>query len=51
MDITTSINQKLNEIKQVENVRIIPADVKHWHGAKKDTLFAHVAIEAPGEET
>lgn len=27
----------------------IPANVKHWHGAKKDSWFSHVAIEVPGE--
>ena len=31
-------------------VIVIPANVKHWHGAKKDTWFSHVALEAPGEE-
>jgi 4-carboxymuconolactone decarboxylase len=30
---------------------IIPAEVKHWHGAAKDSWFAHVAIEVPGEGT
>lgn len=29
----------------------IPAGVKHWHGAKKDSWFSHVAVEMPGEET
>ena len=29
----------------------IPANVKHWHGAKKDSWFAHIAVEVPGEET
>ena len=29
----------------------IPAGVKHWHGAKKDSWFSHVAIECPGENT
>lgn len=29
----------------------IPAGVKHWHGAKKDSWFSHIAIEVPGEET
>lgn len=29
----------------------IPANVKHWHGAKKDSWFSHIAIEVPGEET
>jgi len=28
---------------------IIPPEVKHWHGASKDSWFAHVAIEVPGE--
>jgi quercetin dioxygenase-like cupin family protein len=29
----------------------IPAGVKHWHGAKADSWFAHIAVEVPGEET
>lgn len=29
----------------------IPANIKHWHGAKKDSWFSHIAIEVPGEET
>ncbi len=29
----------------------IPADVKHWHGAKKDSWFSHIAFAIPGEET
>ena len=29
----------------------IPAEVKHWHGAKADSWFSHIAIEVPGEET
>ena len=29
----------------------IPANVKHWHGAKKDSYFSHIAIEVPGENT
>ena len=29
----------------------IPAEVKHWHGAAKDTWFQHLAVEVPGEET
>ena len=28
----------------------IPAGVKHWHGAKKDSWFSHIAIAVPGEE-
>lgn len=29
----------------------IPANVKHWHGAAKDSWFAHLAFEVPGEQT
>lgn len=28
----------------------IPANVKHWHGAKKDSWFSHIAVEVPGED-
>lgn len=28
----------------------IPANVKHWHGAAKDSWFAHLAFSVPGEE-
>lgn len=33
------------------DVVIIPANVKHWHGAAKDAWFTHVAVEIPGENT
>lgn len=29
----------------------IPAGVKHWHGAAKNSWFAHLSVEVPGEET
>ncbi|AGN16435.1 MAG: cupin domain-containing protein [Methanobrevibacter boviskoreani] len=29
----------------------IPPNVKHWHGAKSDSWFSHIAIEVPGENT
>ena len=29
----------------------IPANVKHWHGAKKNSWFSHIAVEVPGENT
>lgn len=29
----------------------IPAEVKHWHGAKKDSWFSHIAMEVPGENS
>ena len=33
------------------DVVVIPAGVKHWHGAAKDSWFAHLSIEVPGKET
>lgn len=30
---------------------VIPANVKHWHGAAKDSWFAHLAMDVPGENT
>ena len=29
----------------------IPANVKHWHGAAKDSWFVHLAVEVPGVDT
>ena len=29
----------------------IKPNKKHWHGAKKDSWFSHIAIEIPGENT
>ena len=31
-----------------DNIR---AEIMHWHGAKKDSWFSHIAVEVPGEET
>lgn len=33
------------------DVVTIPANVKHWHGAKQNSQFSHIAIEVPGTET
>ena len=33
------------------DVAVIPAEVKHWHGAAPDSWFAHLAVEVPGEDT
>ena len=27
----------------------IPPEVKHWHGAAKDSWFQHLAVEVPAE--
>ena len=32
-------------------VIVIPVNVKHWHGAKGDSWFSHIAIEVPGDNT
>lgn len=32
------------------DVVVIPAGVKHWHGAAPDSWFAHLAVEVPGED-
>ncbi len=33
------------------DVVTIPAGVKHWHGAAKDSWFSHIAVEVTGENT
>jgi quercetin dioxygenase-like cupin family protein len=33
------------------SVIVIPANVKHWHGAKADSWFSHIAVEVPGQNT
>ena len=30
------------------SVITIPPNVKHWHGAKSDSWFSHIAVEVPG---
>ena len=37
-------SRRRRELK-VGDVVDIPAEVKHWHGAAKDSWFAHLAIE------
>ena len=36
---------------QAGDVVEIPAGVKHWHGAKADSWFSHLAFEIPGTAT
>ena len=43
-----AINPYLNYETYTE--RVIPANVKHWHGAKKNSWFSHLAMEVPGED-
>lgn len=28
----------------------IPANVRHWQGAKKDSWFSHIALEVPSQD-
>ena len=35
---------------KVGDIVVIPANVKHWHGAKSDSWFSHIAVEIPGED-
>ena len=30
-------------------VIVIPANTKHWHGAKKDSWFSHISVEVPAK--
>lgn len=41
---------KKNSLKP-DKVIVIPANVKHWQGAKKDSWFSHISVEVPGEDT
>ncbi len=42
--------KEVQELKE-GSIVMIPSNTKHWHGAKKDSWFSHVAFEIPGEET
>ncbi len=33
------------------DIVVIPANVKHWHGATASSWFSHIAVEVPGENT
>ncbi len=42
--------KEARELKPGDVVNI-PANVKHWHGAAKDSWFQHLAVEVSGEKT
>lgn len=42
--------KEILELKE-GTVVVIPPEVKHWHGAKKDSWFSHISVEVPGENT
>lgn len=41
--------QPARELHPGDVVNIKPG-VKHWHGAAKDSVFSHLAIEVPGDK-
>ena len=43
-------NKPVQELKE-GSIVVIPSEVKHWHGAKKDSWFSHISLEVPGENT
>lgn len=40
--------EKARELKAGDVVEI-PPEVKHWHGAAKDSWFCHLAVEVPAD--
>ncbi len=40
--------KKVQELKPGDVVNI-PPEVKHWHGARKDSWFSHLAVEVPAD--
>ncbi len=43
-------NKPARKLKPGDVVYIAP-NVKHWHGATKDSYFTHVGIDIPGKQT
>ena len=44
-------NSYLKPLTEAGKSSIFIANVKHWHGAKKNSWFSHLALEVPGENT
>lgn len=40
---------KRAQLLKAGDVVNIPPEVKHWHGATKDSRFVHLAVEVPSE--
>lgn len=45
--------EEWKEVQELKPWKIIniPANVKHWHWAKKDSWFSHISVKIPWEET
>lgn len=52
LQVTDGIRRDMGtlELKHGRVVEINP-NVKHWHGAQKDSWFSYLSVEIPGEET
>lgn len=46
--LVSGVGQAARELHAGDVVHI-PAGVKHWHGAARDSWFVHLAVEVPGE--
>ena len=44
-------NSYLNPLTDLNKSSVFLVNVKHWHGAKNDSWFSHIAVEVPGENT
>ena len=34
---------------KLQKKNMVECNVKHWHGATKNSWFSHIAVEVPGE--
>ncbi len=44
-------NSYLKPLNNPKECNVFLANVKHWHGAKANCWFSHIAVEVPGENT
>ena len=45
-----ALNDERKEMTRQGYELAISTNVKHWHGAKKNSWFSHIAVEVPGED-
>ncbi|MFC1990580.1 cupin domain-containing protein [Chloroflexota bacterium] len=43
--------EKEEQVVTPGTIIFIPAGESHWHGATKDSAFAHISITPPGQKT
>lgn len=50
LDAPTRISGRVTaELEMALPESLRPRPPKHWHGAKKDSWFSHIAVEVPGK--